>query len=307
MNTNFYLNTPVFQSHFLKKQLNRNIFFKMDCYQPSGSFKIRGMETLCRHHIAAGNNRFIASSGGNAGYSLAYVGKKMGAEVKVVVPKTTPSLMVEKIENLGALVEVYGEVWDEAHQYALQLAAENNAVYVSPFDDPLLWAGHASMIDECTQQMKQPDTVILSVGGGGLLCGVLEGMLKNNWKNTQVITTETEGAASFYESYHAKKIITLNKIDTIATSLGAKKVTPKALELASHFELNPFKMTDKEAVNASLQFLEEYNVLVEPACGAALSVPYFHPELIENSESILVIVCGGVNTSVEKYLTYRKH
>jgi L-serine/L-threonine ammonia-lyase len=299
MNNRLYIETPIYQSHKLMTEQGRNIFYKMECFQPAGSFKIRGMEELCRYHFNEGKRNFVASSGGNAGYSLAYVGKQMGLKVKVVVPKTTSAFMINKITNLGTEVEIFGDVWDEAHQYALKISEEMDAVYVSPFDDPLLWKGHSTIIDECAQQMKRPDKIIVSVGGGGLLCGIFEGMKRNGWTSTQVITTETIGAASFYESYQANKIIELNEISSIATSLGAKKVTEKSLELARELNVRPFIMNDEEAVKASFNFLNEYNVIVEPACGAALSVPYFHSEMIGENDKVLVIVCGGANTEIK--------
>ena len=274
----------------------------MECYQPTGSFKIRGMETLCRTHFNEGKRNFIASSGGNAGYSLAYVGKQLGSNIKVVVPKTTSEFMIEKIRNLDAEVEVFRDAWDEADQYAQGISKETDAVYVSPFDDPLLWKGHSTIIDECARQMEQPDKIIVSVGGGGLLCGILEGMKRNGWVSTLVITTETFGAASFYESYHANKVIELDEIKTIATSLGAKKVTQRSLDLAQELNTKPFLMSDKDAVNSCLNFLDEYNTLVEPACGAALSVPYFHPEMIDENETALVIICGGVSMQMNTLL-----
>lgn len=300
MSHTHYIKTPLYKSHLLLKTQQKNVFYKLECYQPSGSFKIRGMERLCRFHVESGKRNFIASSGGNAGYSLAYVGKQLGVKVKVVVPKTTADFMINKIKNLGAEVEIFGDVWDEAHEYALQLAKEMNAVYVSPFDDPLLWEGHATMIDECATQMEQPDKIVLSVGGGGLLCGVLEGMKRNAWTKTQVITAETIGAASFYESWKAKKLVTLKEITTVATSLGAKTITKKALVLAQEFDVCPVLVSDEEAVKATSIFLNEYNVLVEPACGTALSIPYFHGDLIDENDTVLVIVCGGVNTDVKQ-------
>jgi len=103
------------------------------------------------------------------------------------------------------------------------------------------------------------------------------------------------GAASFYKSYHAKKRITLDEIKTVATSLGAKTVAKKSLELASEFKVQPHLITDEQAVNATRIFSEEYNFTVEAACGAALSVPFFYPDLISKNEHVLVVVCGGVN------------
>ncbi|HAP64838.1 MAG TPA: serine dehydratase, partial [Cytophagales bacterium] len=217
MVSNLYHPTPLLKSHHLQKQLGKSIYYKMECYQPTGSFKIRGMEHLVRQYMKQGRKHFVASSGGNAGYSVAYVGQQLGATVKVVVPKTTSEFMIEKIRNLGTEVSVVGDVWDEAHAHAVVQAYETDAVYVSPFDDPLLWAGHSTLVTEMDQQLKEqaPDAVIVSVGGGGLLCGVLEGMLYMGWNDTQVITTETEGAASFAKSLEANKLITLPEIATV--------------------------------------------------------------------------------------------
>ena len=303
MNDNLYIETPIYKSHKLLKEHNKNVFYKMDCYQPTGSFKIRGMEELCLFHFKHGKTNFVASSGGNAGYSLAYVGKQLGVNVKVVVPKTTSEFMINKITNLGTEVEVFGKVWDEADQYALKISKELDAVYVSPFDDPLLWKGHSTIIDESARQMEQPDKIVVAVGGGGLLCGIFEGMKRNEWTDAQVITTETFGAASFYKSWHAKEIVELEEIATMATSLGAKKVAEQSLQSSYDFDVQPFIMSDEEATKATLSLLNEYNVMVEPACGAALSVPYFHSGLIGENETALIIVCGGANTQVKKLST----
>lgn len=292
------MENPIYiESPTIKSTLIPNLFYKMECNQPTLSFKVRGMDRLCRFHLNQGRNKFIASSGGNAGYSLAFVGQKLGAFVKVVVPTTTSRYMVEKIKSVGAEVEICGDVWDEANFRALQIAQEGDTVYVSPFDDPLLWNGHSTIIDECARQIDQPDKIIVSVGGGGLLCGVFEGMKKNGWTGSQVLTTETIGAASFYESWKANKVVSLKEISSVATSLGAKTITKQALTLSRDFDLLPVLVSDKEAIQATQQFFQEYNVMVEPACGAALSIPYFHRDLITENEKVLVIVCGGANVN----------
>ena len=303
--TTIYNQTPLLQSHKLKKEKGLNVFYKMECHQPAGSFKIRGMEHLCRHYLAKGQRKFIASSGGNAGLAMAYVGQKLGAEVKIFVPKSTSEFMINKIENLGVEVEIHGEIWDETHEYALRQAEETAAIYVSPFDDILLWQGHASMIDECAKVMPQPTKIVLSVGGGGLLLGVLEGLRRNGWESTEIVAVETFGAASFYESMTKNELIELDKIQTIATSLGAKKIAVEAFEQAKQFKITPFLVRDEDTVRAMFSFLNEYNVLVEPACGAALSYPLLYSEKSNEADTILVIACGGVNTSFEQLENYK--
>jgi L-serine/L-threonine ammonia-lyase len=290
MHQSLYVNTPLIRS-----KLRSDVFYKMECDQPSFSFKIRGMEKLCRFHLENGVKRFVASSGGNAGYSLAYVGQQLDLEVSVIVPSTTTSYMIDKIISLGAKVEIYGDVWDEANIRALEIADNTGAVFVSPFNDPLLWSGHSTIIDECKIQMKKPDRLIVSVGGGGLLCGIMDGLTRNHWSDVKITTVETLGSASFYESWKAKKIIELKEIKTIANTLGAKRITEKALSLAKDFQVTPLLVSDDEAVKATQLFYKETSKKVEPACGAALSIPYMHPESFDENERVLVIACGGAN------------
>jgi L-serine/L-threonine ammonia-lyase len=290
MHQSLYVNTPLIRS-----KLRSDVFYKMECDQPSFSFKIRGMEKLCRFHLENGVKRFVASSGGNAGYSLAYVGQQLDLEVSVIVPSTTTSYMIDKIISLGAKVEIYGDVWDEANIRALEIADRTDAVFVSPFDDPLLWSGHSTIIDECKIQMKKPDRLIVSVGGGGLLCGIMDGLTRNHWSDVKITTVETLGSASFYESWKAKKIIELKEIKTIANTLGAKRITEKALSLAKDFQVTPLLVSDDEAVKATQLFYKETSKKVEPACGAALSIPFLYPEHFDENERVLVIACGGAN------------
>ena len=302
--SHFYHNTPVFQAHRLNNILPFQVSYKMECFQPSGSFKIRGMETVLKDLASQGLKTVLCSSGGNAGYSLAYVGKHMGFAVKIIVPKTTSAYMIDKINTLGAEVEIHGDNWNEAHLHATALSENLQLPYVPPFDHPLLWQGHSTLIDECAQVMPAPDRIVVAVGGGGLLCGVFEGMLRNNWLKTKVVTAETEGAASFAKSFAEGRLIELPSIDTIATSLGAKQVAAKALEYASQFDIETHVTSDRDAFQACVEFFQDQHLLVEPACGAALSYPILKQAEIESNEKVLVIACGGVNMGPDAYAHY---
>ncbi len=284
---------------------NNNLFYKMECYQPTGSFKPRGMEVIVKHYMANGKNSFITSSGGNAGYGLAYVCKNLGVNLNVVVPKTTAKIMIDKIKALGANVEIIGEDWNEADEYAQKRALQTETTYIHPFDHPKLWEGYSKIIDECAEQMEKPDKIILSVGGGGLLCGVLNGLERNEWGTIQIVTAETKGAAAFFKSYKAKSLVTLNKIDTIATSISAKRVSEESFKKSLNFNIQPSVVTDNEAVEACTDFFKQYNILVEPACGAALALGKKLSNKYTN-EKIVTIVCGGSGFSLEQYLNYYK-
>ncbi len=306
MNNTLHIKTPAFESHSIGTKFGKTIFLKMECLQPAASFKIRGIGLLCKHYVESGITHLISSSGGNAGYAVAFAGKRLGVSVTVIIPETTPKDVKKKIEMEGAAVKVNGTVWDESHAYALKLTEQYNGAYIPPFDHPLIWQGHASLVDELVQQCEKPDAIILSVGGGGLLCGVVEGLQKNKWQDVPIIAVETEGAASLFESAKAESLITLSNITSIATSLGAKKVAEKAFNNTKTHHIKTVTVTDKEAVNACINFSNDHRILVEPACGAALSVVYNNAEVIKSYNKIIIIVCGGIGVSIEKLYAWQR-
>ncbi len=299
-----YSSTPVFQSSALNARLGKQVYFKMDCYQPTRSFKLRGMAYLVQHHVAAGQRRFVASSGGNAGLSLAYACREMGAAVHVVVPESTNPRMRALIADEGATVDVHGATWQEAHGFALALAERDGAVYVPPFDDPLLWTGHATMIDECAAEMAEPDWVVAAVGGGGLLCGIMEGMERNGWVNASFLAAETAGAASFAQAMARGELVTIDVIDSIATSLGARRVAQAALTWSQRRSVSSHLCSDAQAVAATKALADAFQVIVEPACGAALSAVFEGSPTLAAAQTILVIVCGGAGVDAEGFAKY---
>lgn len=283
----------------------RETFVKMDAYQPTGSFKIRGIGLLCQRLQAEGARAFISSSGGNAGYAAAYAGQVLGTPVMVVVPKTTPDVMRRRIASLGAKVIVYGDVWDEADGAARGLVAEDHGTYVPPFDHPLLWQGHSTLVDEILSQGPAPDAVVVAVGGGGLMCGVAEGLARHGLDETAIVAVETGGAASFARAVEAGRPVTLERIETIASSLGARRVADAAFAWSQRRRILPVVVSDADAVRACLRFADDHLALVEPACGAALSLAYDDHPALAPFRRVAVIACGGVVVSLEKLAAWR--
>lgn len=289
-----FARTPIFQSPLVNAARGQEVYFKMDCYQPTRSFKLRGMAHLVDQCAQMGHRHFVASSGGNAGYSLAYAARRAGASVHVVTPTPTPRRIQELILGEGATLTLHGQTWDEAHEYALNYAQDTEARYVSPFDDPLLWEGHATIIDECAAEIPEPDVVVAAVGGGGLLCGIMEGMERNRWTRAVFLSAETEGAASYATAVKAGKVVTLDRMETVATSLGAKQVAEEAFRWSQRRPVYTHLCTDAQAIQAVTKMADQFQVIVEPACGAALSTVFVPNTAISQARSILVIVCGGV-------------
>lgn len=299
MHSSFHHVTPVIESPTINHRLRCRIIFKMDCHQPAGSFKIRGIGHVVAQHVAAGADHFVCSSGGNAGLALAHCTAALKARATIFVPATTKPSVHQLLTNYGATVHVEGKVWDEADQAARDHCAAEGAVYVSPFNDPLLWQGHSTLVDELASQIERPDAVVLSVGGGGLLCGVLLGMHKHGWSDVPVIAAETKGAASFAAAVAAGHPVALEGITSKATSLGALKVSDEAFGWTLRHPIHSVVVTDQDAFTSCLTIANELRVLVEPACGAALAAVQQGYLSLARCENIVVIACGGNAVSAD--------
>ena len=139
--------------------------------------------------------------------------------------------------------------WAEAHAFAQSLIGPGDA-FVHPFDDPVIWHGHATLVDEMATSGHKPGAILLAVGGGGLLCGVMEGLQRNGWSNVPVVAVETEGADCFARSIAQGKPVELATISSVATSLGAKRPCDGALEWAARREIYNVVVSDAQAVKA---------------------------------------------------------
>ncbi|WP_248919537.1 pyridoxal-phosphate dependent enzyme [Pseudomonas entomophila] len=293
-----HIATPLIESRPLSLAAGRPVWLKLEALQPCGSFKLRGVGHACETHHAQGARHFVSSSGGNAGLAVAYAGRKLGVPVTVVVPETTTERAKALLRLEDATVVVQGGSWQEANAHAQTLVGPGDA-FIHPFDDPMLWQGHASMIDEVAAAGLKPAAVVLSVGGGGLLSGVVEGLERNGWHDVPVLAVETAGAASLHAAIAAGHTVELPAITSVATSLGAKRVAEQALACAHNHPLHSHLVSDREALEACERFLFDHRLLVEPACGAALAL-LNHPEALPAQGNVLVIVCGGATATLEQ-------
>ncbi|MET3054534.1 pyridoxal-phosphate dependent enzyme [Pseudomonas alkylphenolica] len=299
-----HIETPLLASRPLSLASGLDIWLKLDALQPSGSFKLRGIGAACEAYAKQGKRRFVSSSGGNAGIAVAYAGRCLGLAVTVVVPETTTERAKQLIRQEQADVIVHGKAWHEANALALSLLGDDDA-YIHPFDDPLLWQGHATMIDEVAASNFSPDAVVVAVGGGGLLSGVCEGLARNGWDQVPVFAVETQGAASLAAAMAQKQWIALDSVNTVATSLAAKQVCQRAFAWSQERPVYSHVVSEQAALDACERFLSDQRILVEPACGAALALAYAPSDALKRYEKVLVIVCGGVTATIDQIRQWR--
>ncbi|KAH8772722.1 tryptophan synthase beta subunit-like PLP-dependent enzyme [Diaporthe sp. PMI_573] len=337
-----WIETPCVYSAPLSRVAGCNIYLKLENLQPSGSFKSRGIGNLMVRAVestkspstSAEDVHFYSSSGGNAGLACATAAAALGRPATVIVPMITSQLMIGKLRELGADVVQIGENWAAADRHLREVAIPkfesahpgSRAVYVPPFDHQEVWDGNATLVDELKAQMsesfdEQIDAVICNVGGGGLLCGIMQGVQKlkdSGYGSPKVVAVETEGGDSFNASVKAGELVTLPGITTIATSLGATRVAEQAFAWVEKAggDLISAVVTDKDAVDAMVKFLDHARILVESACSATIATVYkgdlrkYLGKGLSDEEwarkNVVVVVCGGSNINLEMLEKYRK-
>ncbi len=294
-----FIETPLIESHLVGRRMSKRLLLKLENLQPSGSFKMRGISAVCQHMVAKGQKHLVSSSGGNAGYTAAYAAFCMDVPATIFVPVSTSEHVVHMMQAVNARVIKHGRFWEEAHQAALAFAKENKTEVIHPFDNPIVWEGHATMVDEIVRQTTKPEVIVLSVGGGGLLAGVALGLRRYGWEDIPIITVETQGAESLAMAIKAGKPVRLPEITSAVKTLGANQVCDEAFRVTQTQRVIPIVVTDDEAIKPCSQFMEDHRMLVEPACGAALSIVYNRHPALEEFKSVLVIVCGGISFSVK--------
>ncbi|PHH67531.1 hypothetical protein CDD82_1387 [Ophiocordyceps australis] len=227
-----------------------------------------------------------------------------------------------------------GASWQEADEILrgqvlpAARAAGEEAVYVPPFDAPEIWDGYAAIPREMSRQLgqtdhgdgkavpqRQIDAILCSVGGGGLFCGIMQGLdalatSHHHHRRPRVIAIETAGADSLAQSLARGQPVTLSAITSLATSLGARRVADQAFRygLRRH-DVTSVVLTDEDAICACRRFLDDERFLVELACGVSLALCYHGrlPDLVpgfSRDSVVVVVVCGGSNMSLSMLQTY---
>ncbi len=307
MVTHIHVRTPVWEAPGLSKAAGKPVLLKMEAFQPVGSFKARAMGGACAAAKAAGATQVVCASGGNAGYAVAYAARRLGMQATIVVPMAASPRNQDLIRSEGATLLLHGLSFDDAQVRAQALAAETGANLVHPFDDPRVWAGNATLVQELVEDGVKPGLIVLSVGGGGLLCGVVDGLQAAGWHDVPVLAVETDGAASFAAALAAGEAVQIGQLTSIAVTLGARRVTPYALEVAATHPVQSWLVSDRAAVDACLRFADEHRVLVEPACGAALAPVYAGDAPVRAAAGpVLVVVCGGAGVTRDQLAKWER-
>ncbi|KAF8212480.1 tryptophan synthase beta subunit-like PLP-dependent enzyme [Mycena galopus ATCC 62051] len=332
--------TPLILSNPLSDN-DVSVFLKLETVHPGMSFKSRGIGLFVqRAKEAHGPSvHLVIASGGNAALAAACAARSLEVRCSVYIPDGAAQSTLELLRGQSAEVVVGGKHYAEALRAAQQVVAvEENAVMIPAYDDPCVWEGHSSIILEASRQMGKPDAIFCSVGGGGLLGGILTGCEQVGWDSVPIVALETIGSNCFYHSMalnrqggggalpsdpvvtavhdeiHDVKLAHFSSFSSRASgSLGASQpaagVVKKALERAGRVIC--VSVPDELSMQAAYLFADDHKTLVELACSTTLVAAY-RKELFNRliaptgtKRSALFIVCGGFKVSLDDLVQYR--
>ncbi len=279
--------SPLIYSDWLSDLLSAEVYLKLECLQPGNSFKIRGATNALLSNKRP--EKVITASGGNHGLAVAYACKQQNIACLVVLPEYTSKYRIDLLQRFDAEVKLYGSAWDEANEYALKMAEDDDTLYIHPFADKEVILGQGTIALEL--QDENFDTLFCSVGGGGLLTGIALAFEAMD-HDIDLYAVETNGAESLYQSINAGKIVELKAITSIAKTLGAKKTVPFIFDNLSRLVKQSMVVDDSDAVHYLLEFLENEKLLIEPATSCTIAAAMEIKEKLMGKK-IVFIICGS--------------
>lgn len=282
--------TKLVHSDYLSEMTGNKVYLKPENMQVTGAYKIRGayykISTLSKEDRAKG---LIAASAGNHAQGVAYAAKKFGCKATIVMPTTTPLIKVNRTKNYGAEVVLYGDSYDESCEYAIKMAKESGMTFIHPFDDEVLATGQGSIAMEIVQDLPTVDTILVPVGGGGLLAGIAT-LAKMLNPNIHVIGVEPMGANCMQESLRKGSVQKLEHIDTIADGTAVKRPGEKIFPYIQENVDEIITVDDSELVVAFLDMLENHKMVVENS--GLLSVAALK-HLDAEGKKVVAVLSGG--------------
>ena len=287
------LETKLVYSEYFSDQTGNKVYIKPENMQYTGAYKVRGayykISTLSEEERAKG---LITASAGNHAQGVAYAAKKYGAKAVVVMPTTTPLMKVNRTKSYGAEVVLYGDVYDEACEYAMKLAEEKGYTFIHPFNDLTVATGQGTIAMEIIKELPTVDYILCPIGGGGLCTGVST-LAKLLNPNIKVIGVEPAGANCMQESLRQGKVVTLPRVNTIADGTAVK--TPGDL-LLPYIQKNVdeiITVDDSELIVAFLDLVENHKMVAENS--GLLTIAALKHLGVKNKKVVSIISGGNMD------------
>jgi threonine dehydratase len=293
--------TPLIQSKFASELIHGNVFLKLENQQVTHSFKVRGvinkLTNLSAEEKAKG---IVTASAGNHGQAVAFGAQKLGFQAKIVVPTRTPQVKVDGIRQFGAELLLYDETYDEAEKKAKQLAAQEGRLYISPYNDERVVAGHGTVGLEILKDLPNVDVVIVPVGGGGLIGGIAIAV-KTQKPTVKVIGVQSTASPVMYESLKAGKIVPPHRHEryTIAEGLvGAVERGSITFSIAQQY-VDEVTLVREDSLRRAVYLLWKNEKQVVEGSGAAGVGLLLENKDLFTGKTVAVVISGG---NIDPYL-----
>ena len=285
--------TPLDYSHTFSAMTGAEVHLKMEALQRTGAFKIRGatnrIRTLSEEEQAAG---VVTASAGNHAQGVALAANRSGVDAKVVMPEPAPISKVKATRSYGAEVVLHGVDYDEAQARAHEIEADEGRYYLHAFDDEYVMAGQGTIGLEIVEDLPELDTVVVPIGGGGLIAGIATAV-KAHDEDVRVVGVQAHGAASIADSLRKGSPETLDRVDTIADGIAVRRVGEKTFPVIRERVDEVVTVTDDQIATALTLLLERGKMLVEGAGAVPLAALLEGAFDYEADEVIVPALCGG--------------
>ncbi len=269
-----------------------SVGLKLENVQRTGSFKIRGAyNTMAQLPPERRERGVVASSAGNHAQGVALAAELLGIDATIVVPEITPAAKIEATRGYGAEVVVEGRMYERSYEYALELAEERGLTFVHPFNDEGVIAGQGTVGLELAEQYPELDTVLVSIGGGGLISGVATA-LKARDPDVRVVGVQPEGAAHAPPSLRKGEIHRLSEVDTVAEGIADARLLEKTFAVVRERVDDVVTVTDTEMAEAVAMLAERAKTVAE-AAGAAPVAALLSGAADVEGEHVAAVVSGG--------------
>lgn len=297
---NVTLPTKLVYSEYFSSQTGGKVYLKPENMQYTGAYKVRGayykISTLSVEEREKG---LVAASAGNHAQGVAYAASKFGCKATIVMPTVTPLIKVNRTKNYGAEVILYGDVYDDACEYAMKLAKERGSTFIHPFDDFDIVTGQGTIAMEIVQELPTVDYILVPVGGGGLITGVAT-LAKMLNPKIQIIGVEPTPAASMTAALAAGEPVELESADTIADGTAVKCVGENIFSYAKENIDQMITVEDDELIGAFLDMVENHKMVVENS--GLLTVAALKRLDLKGKKAVAVLSGGNMDVITMSYV-----
>lgn len=300
------IGSTVFRTHLgfsrsCSELLGTKIHLKFENQQKTGSFKIRGalnkMMSLTSEERARG---VVAASAGNHAQGVALAATTLGAKAKIVMPKFSPIVKIAATRSYGGEVILHGDMFDEAFQYAKELAQREGYVFVHPYDDPFVMAGQGTLGLEILEDLPDVESVVISIGGGGLISGVATAIKqkKPSCKIYGVVAANSPGMKMLFEKQDLKVHALPKSISTIADGIAVKNPSPSICENYLRKYVDEVVAVSEGEIAESIVYLLERAKTVVEGSGAVALAAARSGKLNLGASSCLVLSGGNIDVNL---------